>query len=146
MPRYLLDTNILLHYVRGSTLSQQIEAKYHLTTAATNPASVPLISIVSEGEIRKLALEFGWGRAKVEFLERFLEQLVIVPLDAQTGLVQAYARIDDYSQRNGRMMGKNDAWIAATAYVTATTLLTTDHDFDHLDPLFLTRIWIDPAT
>lgn len=29
-------------------------------------------------------------------------------------------------------MGKNDLWIAATAYVTGATLLTTDADFDHL--------------
>ena len=145
MPRYLLDTNILLNYVRGSDLAKRIEGTYRLTTLTT-PAEAPLISIVVEGEIRKLALEFGWGAAKVRFLEQFLQQLVIVPVDARTGVVQAYARIDDYSQRNGHTMGKNDAWVAATAHVTTATLLTTDHDFNHLDPLFLSRIWINPVT
>lgn len=145
MPRYLLDTNILLHYVRGSVLARQIEAKYHLTVA-TDPTDAPLISIVSEGEIRKLALEFGWGDARVRFMEQFLQQLVIVPIEPRTGLVAPYAQIDDYSQRNGFPMGKNDVWIAATANVTAATLLTTDKDFDHLDPLFLSRVWLDPAT
>jgi len=42
-------------------------------------------------------------------------------------------------------MGKNDLWIAATAHVTGATLLTTDKDFDHLDPQFLVRVWINPA-
>jgi predicted nucleic acid-binding protein len=35
-------------------------------------------------------------------------------------------------------------WIAATAHATGARLLTTDHDFDHLDPTFLARDWIDP--
>ena len=43
-------------------------------------------------------------------------------------------------------MGKNDLWIAATAMATGATLLTTDKDFDHLDPTFLTRDWIDPTS
>lgn len=34
-------------------------------------------------------------------------------------------------------MGKNDLWIAATASVLKTKLLTTDMDFDHLDGVFL---------
>jgi predicted nucleic acid-binding protein len=43
-------------------------------------------------------------------------------------------------------LGKNDAWIAATAMVTRATLLTTDMDFDHLHGKYLDRIWIDPNT
>jgi tRNA(fMet)-specific endonuclease VapC len=31
-------------------------------------------------------------------------------------------------------MGKNDLWIAATAKVLGGVLLTTDGDFDHLNP------------
>ena len=41
-------------------------------------------------------------------------------------------------------MGKNDLWIAATAFVTKATLLTTDKDFDHMHPAFLQRDWINP--
>jgi predicted nucleic acid-binding protein len=37
-------------------------------------------------------------------------------------------------------------WIAATAAATKGTLLTTDHDFDHLAPKYLSRDWIDPDT
>jgi tRNA(fMet)-specific endonuclease VapC len=41
-------------------------------------------------------------------------------------------------------MGKNDLWIAATASVLKARLLTTDHDFDHLDGIFLDVLYIDP--
>ncbi|MGL4512267.1 MAG: PIN domain-containing protein [Lacipirellulaceae bacterium] len=43
-----------------------------------------------------------------------------------------YATIDVFSRSVGRRMGKNDAWIAATAAATNSILLTTDADFDHL--------------
>jgi len=34
-------------------------------------------------------------------------------------------------------VGKNDLWIAATAQVTNSKLVTTDKDFDHLDGVFI---------
>lgn len=35
---------------------------------------------------------------------------------------------------SSRNMGKNDLWVAATTLVTNATLITTDGDFDHLNP------------
>lgn len=35
-------------------------------------------------------------------------------------------------------MGKNDLWIAATAYALEADLLTTDDDFDHLNHNWIT--------
>lgn len=142
MPRYLLDTNILLHYIRGSELARRVEATYQLTTLIA-PADAPLVSIVSEGEIRALALEFGWGAPRVAFMNNFLAQLVIVPI-ARRDLVDAYALISDHCRRGGVALSKNDLWIAATANVTRATLLTTDKDFDPLTPAFLDRDWIAP--
>jgi hypothetical protein len=48
----LLDSNILLQYIRANPLAIVIEARYALRSASP----VPLISIVSEGELRTLAL------------------------------------------------------------------------------------------
>jgi len=78
-------------------------------------------------------------------LTNLLSQIVIVPID-RPEIVEAYAQIDFYCERNGRPMAKNDIWIAATAFVTKTTLLTTDKDFDHLHPALLQRDWINPVT
>ena len=136
----ILDSNILLHYVRQNPLAADIEARYALTTA--NPA--PIISIVTEGELRALALQLAWGAQKRQQLEYLLGYFPIIPLPFSQ-IVSVYAEIDDYSRRNGVAMGKNDIWIAATASVTGARLLTTDKDFDHLDGVFLSRDWIDPV-
>ena len=98
----------------------------------------PLISVICEGELRSLALQFNWGASRVQRMEALLSRLTVIPLPYQN-IVDAYARIDDYSKRRGVPMGKNDVWIAATAHVTGARLLTTDRDFDHLDPAFLGR-------
>jgi tRNA(fMet)-specific endonuclease VapC len=140
-PRYLLDTNILVAYVRGGNLGGWIEATYQLMSTPT----APIISVVTDGETRSLALQLGWSPARIRRLQALVQNCVSVQLDFQ-GVLDAYAMIDDRSRRIGRRMGKNDVWIAATAHVTGTLLLTMDQDFDHLHPSILTRELIDPAS
>ncbi len=74
-----------------------------------------------------------------------LQQFVVVHID-KPGILDAYVDVDVYSQSVGRAMGKNDVWIAATASATKAELITTDHDFDHLFPTYLTVHWEDPTT
>lgn len=138
---YLLDTGILLHLVRGSALARGLDARYALRTSP----SAPLISIVSVGELNSLARQLGWGEVRWLRLRVLLQQFQVIPLEA-AGIVDAYGEIDHFSISAGRTMGKNDLWIAATAHVTGARLLTMDRDFDHLDPRFLTRDYIDPQT
>ena len=98
------------------------------------------------------SLQFGWGTRKKEQIQRKLNSVRVVSL--QSGdLIDRYAEVDAYSQNalpdrelgeSDRNMGKNDVWIAATASVVATTLITSDDDFDHLDGEFLNRIYVDP--
>lgn len=135
-----MDTNILVAYIRGQGLGRWIEQRYQLQTTAR----VPLLSVVSQGEIRSLTLQFGWGSNKMRQLHELLGRFVSVPLEFDR-IIESYAEIDHYSRGIGRKMSKNDLWIAATAHVTRAVLLTTDRDFDHLDPRFLTRDWVDPA-
>ena len=138
--QYLLDTNILLAYVRWQALAQYIEATYQLGTRQPTP----IISVVSEAEIWVLAAQNQWGSFKGRMLEeKMLDFLTIVPIPYK-GLLAAYVEIDDYSRRHGRVMGKNDLWIAATARVEQATILTTDRDFDHLHPHLLTREYVEP--
>ena len=138
--QYLLDTNILLAYVRWQALAKYIEASYQLGTRQPPP----IISIVSEAEIRVLAVQNQWGAFKVRMLEeKMLDFLTVVPIP-YSGLLTAYVEIDDYSRRQGRVMGKNDVRIAATAQATGATILTTDKDFDHLHPQIITREYVNP--
>lgn len=72
----------------------------------------------------------------------------VVTIDiGQPGIVEAYVEVELASQaaKGGkRNMQDNDIWVAATAKATDSVLLTTDKDFDHLDPSVIRREWIDP--
>ena len=137
---YLLDTNILLAYARLSKLYLSLEASLHPWTLTPDP----IISVVSVAEIRTLATEFAWGPAKRYLMEQVLERFVAVPIPFGN-IVDSDVQVSEHSRHQGRTIGKNDLWIAATAISTGATLLTTDKDFDHLHPLLLNRHWINPA-
>ncbi len=139
---FVLDTNILVHFVRSDAHIRQVEQQFPLFA----PENATFISIVSVGEIRSLAFLFDWGKAKLERMNLFLHALRPFPIEREE-LADAYADIDAFSQcyhplypapvgQTSRNMGKNDLWIAATAMLLNATLLTTDADFTHLSPQF----------
>jgi tRNA(fMet)-specific endonuclease VapC len=76
-----------------------------------------------------------------------LNEFVIIDVAGNDdNLLNAYAEIDAFSlQRHpkrklkgsAKPMGKNDMWIAATAFATNATLLTADGKFMHLDKEFI---------
>jgi tRNA(fMet)-specific endonuclease VapC len=138
---YLLDTNIVLALLRWNPLGQAIEATYGLRAALDRN----LVSVVTVGEMLSLARQFGWGRAKTTALDVMLGELVWIDIN-HPRILEAYGELDHECRRVGRPMGENDVWIAATARVSGTTLLTTDSDFDHLHGTWIDRIWIDPST
>jgi len=144
MRYFLLDTNILLAYLRaGNRLFKAVSDENRLD----EEDAFVMISVVNKGEVRSIALRNNWGEQRVQALEALLSQLVTVDANAANDLLlNAYAEIDAYSHKRhpqksyagpARTMAKNDVWIAATAYATNATLLTTDGDFDHLDGVFI---------
>jgi predicted nucleic acid-binding protein len=146
---YVLDTGILVGYIRGAGFAEYAERKF----AVSQPPNVPLISIVSKGEINSLAIQFGWGNQKKQDLDALLRRIPSVDIHTDR-IIHRYAEIDAFSQgkdrskplppgMSARNMGKNDIWIAATASVLNATLLTIDGDFQHLNGVFLTVIQID---
>ena len=139
-PLYLIDTNVLIHYVRSDEVWDRITADRAILVIEPTP----LISIVTSGELRSIAIQNEWGRVKLDRMEFLLGYLDEIPIDTRD-MVDAYAMIDSYLMAIGRSMGKNDLWIAATAHLAGAELLTTDLDFDPLHDSFLTRIWIDPS-
>ncbi len=74
-PLYLLDTNLLI-----------------------DPR--PLISVVTAGELRSLALQFNWQAAKLDQMEFCLGYLKRVSID-DPEIIRAYAVIDAHCQRTG---------------------------------------------
>jgi tRNA(fMet)-specific endonuclease VapC len=133
---YLLDTNILVHLVRHNDLGRYVDATYGLS-AGTNSF---ILSVVTVGELYALAIKFGWGDAKRVALNALLDNFTWVDINDRQ-ILAAYGEVDAWSLAHGHKMGKNDVWIAATARLTNTTVLTTDTDFDHLHPVHASRTW-----
>jgi tRNA(fMet)-specific endonuclease VapC len=132
MRKFVLDTNIVLAYIRQSPQYLNAESRLNLTA---DDAQL-IVSVVTVGEMRVLAQRNGWGEKKTAQLDSFIEQTLFI-VDVSSGapeLLDAYVEIDCFSK--GRSMGKNDLWIAATAAVTGASLVTTDGDFDHLGDVF----------
>lgn len=135
---YLLDTNILVHLVRDSSVGRWVTRHFDLRQPYRQ-----LVSVVTVGEALAFARKRGWGLRRTESLKDLLRELVVLPLDSEP-VLQMYAEIDWHLQTTGTTIEQNDMWIAATAAAAGAHLLSTDRDFDCLDPLYLKRTWIDP--
>lgn len=139
-PLRVLDTNILVHYVREDATWETVRNDYQLLVVEPTP----VISIVTVGELRSLSRQWQWGEVKLDRMEFALGYFLIMPVES-SDIVDIYAEIDSHFQLRGRKLGKNDLWIAATTVNLDARLLTTDRDFDELDPLFLKRDWVSPV-
>lgn len=144
---YTLDTNILLYIFKEENFKANIIDKFQFD----NPSNKLIVSIVSIGEMRALALKNKWGEKKKNSLEKYLKRFFVLPINNDE-ITHIYANIEAFSQNKlpnkplkttARNMGKNDIWIAATASLTNSQLLTTDKDFTHLDKAFLDLQVID---
>jgi len=150
MATYVLDTGILLGFVRGAYYAEHVDRTY----APSQPPNISVCSVVSIAELRSLAFRRAWAADRLARLDEVLRGVPNVNINRQP-IIERYAEIDAYrvnghpklklpAGMNNRAMGDNDIWIAATASVLRATLLTTDTDFDFLDGVFLKVIRIDP--
>lgn len=137
---YLLDTNILVHLIRGRGMAAHLQARYGLNTILADP----VVSVISCGEVLSFARQRGWGKGLLSRMQHILDQFE--PLDINhPAIIEAYADIDATSHSLGYKMGKNDVWLAATAQVLRLPFLTTDKDFNHLNGSSLDVVWVDPT-
>ena len=125
----LLDTNVLIHWIRQNDTGIQLRDTIKLHERTDRP----LYSTVVEGELRALAAVWKWGTKKLESLDELLAELVRV----EAGLpdvVQAYADIYAADQSGGHNTGQNDMWISATAKAAGAIFLTCDDDCNWMNP------------
>ena len=138
---YLLDTNILLALLRANEKAENLASSLDLFS----PTNTLIISAVSIGELKSIAIRNNWGVKRINEMTILIEKMLVIGINYKT-ILDKYAEIDTFSQGklNGytttttaRNMGKNDLWIAATASVYNLKLLTSDNDFQHLDSIFI---------
>lgn len=145
--RYVLDTNIVIAYLRKHPLAQLIDDTYEVLSSQNDT----FVSVVTVGELRSLALQNNWGTQRLTLLNDYLNRFLVTDINVET-VIQRYAIIDAYSQGrlaanplsgSARNMSKNDLWISATASVLGATLLTMDRDFDHLHGQYVNVAYIN---
>ena len=143
MRKYVLDTSILLHYVRQSGLALQVEDKLSLLAKD----AVPIIASVTVGEMQGFVQRQQWGANKVKRLKKLVEKMILVDITAADDeLMNAYATLWNYSKNalpgnklgHSVGIGQNDIWIAALARTAKAELVTTDGDFSHLNKKWIT--------
>ncbi len=114
MPRYLLDTNILIAAIKGA---QPVRQRLEVTSL-----SDLILSPIVLGEL-KLGVEKSAQREKnAERLAGVIEGLPFYPLEA--GVVEQYAGIRANLESQGTPIGANDYWIAAQAMAMDAVLVT----------------------
>ena len=151
MRNILLDTCIILHILRANDLGKKCLDEIEKFDSETTI----IISVVTKAELESLKIRNSWGANRVQKLDAFLQSVICIDISgSDSSLLESYAQIDAYSKRKGtdkhgktllgssHTMGKNDLWIAATAYSLNITLMTADGDFDHLDKNFFNIIKI----
>ncbi|NHE57936.1 type II toxin-antitoxin system VapC family toxin [Cyclobacterium plantarum] len=143
MKKVLLDTSVLLHYMRNDDLARRTEDTYHLLS---DPVKIILFSAITIGEIEGFFLRNKYGAKQSERWDKLLGKAIVLNIDGKDKkLMKAYAEIQAYCQNNhptlkagqSKTIGQNDMWIAAIAYVTKATLYTKDADFEHLKGVFI---------
>ena len=145
MRSVLVDTGVLLGRVRQSPAALEACAAAGLKNGATQGYTIA----VCAGELLAISERNQWGVDKLQIVEDLFEEFPV--LERITPEVyRAYARIQSWTQgtpvespggapppKPSRPIGQNDLWIAATAYVDGSALLTADTDF-----LVLDRVWL----
>lgn len=142
MKNIVIDTCVFIHIVRDTATGKKCLEELEKYDDAANV----IVSVATKAELESFIAQNNWGKAKIERLNKILEEITYIDIsNADQMLIDSYTEIDAFSKRkikdksgnllNGsaRKMGKNDLWIAATAYSLDIPLMTTDGDFDHLN-------------
>jgi tRNA(fMet)-specific endonuclease VapC len=127
MTRYLLDTNIVSHLVRGHRTVDR-----HLIQA---PFSSLCISAISEGEVLFGLASVPHAVQLQQTVHEFLVRIEVLPWEREAA--QRYGALRAELQRTGRVFGALDMLIAAHAQAASAVLVTNDRAFRHVPGLVI---------
>lgn len=126
MTRYLLDTNIASHIIKGN--SPAVDRR--LVKVAMAQLA---ISAVTEGKLRFGAARLPHAVRLHALIEDFFLRVAILPWDSDAA--QQYGRLCATLEREGQTMGNLDVMIAAHALALGAVLVTHDHAFGRVRKL-----------
>ncbi|MDA0346273.1 MAG: PIN domain-containing protein [Verrucomicrobia bacterium] len=122
-PRFIFDTDVLVHYLRGKKAGLAIEQEFHFQKTGFRP----IVSVVTVGELLAFSRNLKWGENKRGALERLRQQMYILDI-SRTEILETYAELSSNAKNRGWSIfhKKNDLWIAATAVASGLSLITCD--------------------
>ncbi|HMD08902.1 MAG TPA: type II toxin-antitoxin system VapC family toxin [Candidatus Acidoferrum sp.] len=135
MPRFLLDTNTVSYALRGDPPSVRERLR-------RIPMAQICISSITEAELLLgLALK-PEAKKLAELVNQFLLGVTSLPWDSAAA--QAYAGLSAASWKQGKRLAAMDMLVAAHAFSTGLTLVTSDRSFRNLRPRLLIADWSKP--
>ncbi len=131
--RYLLDTNIVSHVIKGtSAVAQQRLQQVPMTALA--------ISAVTLGEIQYGLAKCGHPPGLTKLIREFLLRVEVLPWDSHTAT--CYGDLRARCQAGGITLGALDLMIAAHAVAADCTLISNDRAFARIPGGLLLDNWI----
>jgi predicted nucleic acid-binding protein len=121
----VVDTNVLVYLVLDTPQAAQFRP--HLNDR------LALISFQSLAELYLIACRRNWGERRRQLLQQGLDSMVVVPGDENAASLFAALTCEQTSR--GRMISVADAWVATTAILTNSPIVTNDHNFDNIAAL-----------
>jgi tRNA(fMet)-specific endonuclease VapC len=133
--RFMLDTNICT-YIRRMRPAPVLERFRSLARG------VAVISVVTYGELRYGAEKSVTRERALKVLDELVALVPVQPLSPAAGA--AYGAIRLALERQGRIIGGNDLWIAAQAYAADLTLVTNNEGEFRRVPGLRIENWAGP--
>ena len=120
MKPLLLDTNVLIKFLRGDKKIAKVVSTYEQIL-------VPTIVI---GEYKAgVAGETAAGHQQLLALEMFLDSPAVKIMEVTEDVANAHARVFRVLKANGTPIPQNDLWIAACAVDSAAIVYSFDEHF-----------------
>jgi tRNA(fMet)-specific endonuclease VapC len=116
-PRYMLDTNICIY------IAKHRPPEVHARFQRLKPGQL-VLSAITYGELQYGASKSSQRSNAIAKLEEFVRDIAIECLDSAA--VRAYGEIRATLEKQGRLIGNNDLWIAAHALSLDVTLATNN--------------------
>ena len=119
----LLDTNVLIKFLRGNEKIAKVVSTYEQI----------LVPTVVIGEYKAgVAVETAVGHQQLSALEMFLDSTAVKIVGVTEDVANAYARIFRVLKANGTPIPQNDLWIAACAIAKGAAVYSLDAHFGNV--------------
>ena len=141
---------MLIGFVREASWYLWAKSKFNIG----GPGTTVFTSVICQGELLALAEKLNWGVSRKNDLKKIMSDFPTLDIGEQS-VLNAYAMIDAWTRgcdthpgqvpppKSALPMAQNDLWIAATAYESKATLISTDKDFKRLEDVWIDYVYID---